>query len=74
MRCQHEVPCTCLEYLDRLTEEQLVNLRGQLGKVVALSRRPWSPFLTYWFDKRRAQQEVAAVNAVLKRKFGFIVV
>jgi len=34
MRCGHQVPCTCSEYLNRLNVEQLENLRTEFGRVV----------------------------------------
>lgn len=33
-KCQHEVPCICDEYLNGLTQEQLMNLRIEFGTVI----------------------------------------
>ena len=52
--CHHEVPCTCDEYLNRLTEAGLGNLIIQFSKDT---------------DRRQAKRDVRAVKRVLKEKF-----
>lgn len=72
MRCEHEVPCTCPEFLNRLSKKQLENLRVQFGKVVVDSR--FQDRLSLWLDKRQARRMAAKVNHVLGEKFRIIIV
>lgn len=69
-KCQHEVPCTCDEYLNRLTEKELLNLRIQFGRVPTINDK----FNSFRCNKRKATREVKEVNQVLAKKFRYVIV
>lgn len=60
--CGHQVPCTCPEYLDKLSEGELRNLRLEFAKIY--------PHMN-WFERRYRRKEAALVNAALKQRFGY---
>lgn len=60
--CQHEILCACPEYLNRLIEEQLLDLRVQyrIAGVDSLRRALI----------RHPKSHIRAVNEALKERFG----
>ncbi len=83
-KCRHEAPCTCNGYLNRLSEEQLLNLRTQFGKVVVDKKKAGTGgFIICMYiggcpttrkQKKESAKAVNKINQVLKEKFGYIVV
>lgn len=89
-KCFHEFPCTCDEYLNRLTQDQLINLRVQLGKVVTDPQKAMAagfaicmfvasdpsvgPRRFYKAQRKEAIKAVEKTNKVLSEKFGYIII
>lgn len=90
MGCMHEIPCTCDEYLEKITEDQLLNLRIEFGRVItdppkAIATGNAIPMFvegepkpnTKTMNKLRKKEAVAAVkkvNQFLEKKFGYIII
>ena len=87
-KCEHEVPCTCEEYLNRCSREELENLRIRFGIVVHNDRAlgivaiPIEEHDEFGPVKqpsrksleRRARKSTEKVNEALIGRFGYAVV
>lgn len=85
-KCEHEVPCTCDEYLEKLTLDQLLNLRIEFGKIVTDSTKypgavimeiSDSSIISKLFGRsiiKEAKESITKINKAMEQKYGCLVV